>query len=152
MHLDQVHQNIKNLDWSMPKEIQELAVKNLLGISDQHTPLLIQDYGKYSWENAVIVLKEIGFPRNRYALPRLIWLLQDITWPGALMGIDIMRTIDNKEVLIPLIEVALESASSENDYMWIAGIKRLIEDIGITDRDFNNKEVFHLLTLADEEG
>ncbi|MCD8157802.1 MAG: DUF5071 domain-containing protein, partial [Clostridiales bacterium] len=100
------------------------------------------------WQNSVYVIRKIGFPRNKLLLPNLIWLLQDINWPGALISIDVLADIE-KEELIPLIETAITKAYEIKDYMWLGGLKMLIDKTNIQANDFCNSEVFCLLKYAD---
>lgn len=139
---------ISNLSWNMPEEVQLSAIENLMQIDDAYTPQLIQDSNKSCWENAVKILYDIGYPRNRYAIPRLIWLMQDINWPGVSLSIDLLKVID-KRVTLPHIESALIKAAADKDYMWIGGIQRLLNELNISEEDFSRKEVFELLKLSD---
>jgi hypothetical protein len=148
MELNEVEKLIRNLSWDMPEEVQLSAIESLMGIDDEHTPLLIQDNGKHCWNNAVKVLHKIGYPRNRLAIPRLIWLMQDMNWPGVPLAIEIMKDID-RSVLVPHIESALKEAVKYEDFMWVGGIQRLVDDLKISKADFHHKEVYELLKLAD---
>ncbi len=148
MQLHEVEKLICNLSWDLPEEVQLSAIERLGEIDDEHTPLLIQNDGKNCWNNAVKVLQNIGYPRNRLAIPRLIWLLQDLNWPGVPAAFEVLKDI-NKSILVPHIENALQQAFEFEDFMWIGGIQRLVEALNITEDDFQYKEVYALLKLSD---
>jgi len=140
---------INNLSWDMPEFIQKDAIKRLLQIPEEEVPILTRISEKKCWENAAIVLKEIGYPRNKLALPGLIEWLQDMNWPGATTAADTLRKIDIK-IIVPYIEEALLKASKEEDYIWITNIKELvINKMMLSESDFSRKEVYELLSLEE---
>lgn len=139
---------VNHLSWDMPEAVQQSAMKSLMDISEEYVPLLIQDNGKSCWDNAVKVMRDIGYPRNRLAIPKLIWLFQDMNWPGVSVAIEIIRKID-KNITIPYIEDALKKAADDDDYMWIGGIQRLVDILDICETDFTNKNVSEYLKLSD---
>lgn len=112
---------------------------------------IIQVDLKCTWENAVSVLKKMGYPRNKKALPKLIWLLQDINWPGSMQAVEIIKGFDKSEIIIPVIN-AVKEACKEKDYMWIGGLKMIIESIDVYD-EISNKypEIDSVLRLAEFE-
>lgn len=109
MEIHKIKELINDLSWDKPKEVQLSALEKLEAIGDEETRYLIQGDGKYCWENAVKVLHKIGYPRNRLAIPRLIWLLKDMNWPGVISAIETLQRIDIKTI-IPFIEDALREA------------------------------------------
>lgn len=139
---------IENLSWYKPKNTQKEAIECLMKIEDEYVHMLLQDSKKECWENAVIVLKRIGYPRNKQAIPQLIGLMQDMNWPGVPMAMETMKRIDNS-ILLPYIEHALEEAYNDEDFMWIGGIKRIVKGFQIDKEDFINKDTFKLLEYAD---
>lgn len=147
MSLVEINELLDKLSLSNPKSMREEALNKLVRISDEEIPLLIQDTGKAYWYRAVTIINEIGSPRNHVAIPRLIWLLQDLNWPGAQMAFEILEKID-KTAIIPYIESALIEANSEEDYEWIAGIKELITSKNISKVDFMQKQVCQILSQA----
>lgn len=148
MNLGEVERLINNLSWDLPEKVQLSSIKSLMEIDNEYIPLLIQDNKKNCWNNAVKVIDNMGYPRNKLALPRLIWLMQDMNWPGVPMAIEILKGID-KKVIIPSIEGALSKAAEDKDYMWMGGIHRLINELNISEDDFNQKEIYQFLKLAD---
>lgn len=148
MKISEIYKLVEDLSWEKPQEIQLNALEKLQSIDDEYTPYLIPEEGKYCWENAVKVLYKIGYPRNRLAIPRLIWLLQDFNWPGVSSAIELLQKID-KNIILPYIEDALIKAHAQEDYMWIGGIKRLIGILGILKNDFKSSNIIQILDLAD---
>lgn len=148
MKLIEINRFIENLSWHKPKNAQKEAIENLMKIENEYVHMLLQNSKKECWENAILVLKSIGYPRNMQAIPQLIGLMQDMNWPGVPIAIDTMKMIDNS-ILLPYIEHALEEAYKEEDYMWIGGIKRILKDLQIDKEDFINKDTFKLLEYAD---
>lgn len=77
MENEEIISHVYQLNWHLPKKIQEEAMSVLKLIPPEKADLLIPKYGKECWENGVAILKEIGNPRNKKALPKLAALLQD---------------------------------------------------------------------------
>ena len=146
--MEAVRTSIKNLNWTLPTNIQQNAIRDLLNIDDDNVAMLIDPNQKYTWENATLVIEQIGYPKNSKALPGLLWLLQDINWPGALKAIEILKSTD-KLVILPLVEQTIIKAYEDEDYMWLGGIKRLIEEAKYTINDFSNVETYKLLNYSD---
>ena len=120
---DDISELVGNLDWNLPKCVQEKAIGTLLTtVNEDDYDLLIPLGSKNTWVNIVKIIETVGYPKNNKALPSLILLLQDLNWPGANEGMGILKNIEH-EVLVPMIETAIESASMSCDYMWLAGIK-----------------------------
>jgi hypothetical protein len=140
---------INDLSWDMPDDIQKDAIKSLLQIPEEEVPILTRISEKKCWENAAIVLKEIGYPRNKLALPGLIEWLQDMNWPGSTTAADTLRKIDIK-ILVPYIEEALLKAFKEEDYIWMTNIKELvINKLKLKKSDFDKRELYELLKLGE---
>lgn len=130
MNKDELYKQIKDLDWSKTKETQNQAINKLISDTTINSYDIIQVDLKCTWENAVSVLKEMGYPRNKNALPKLIWLLQDINWPGSMQSIEVIKEFDKSEIIMPIIS-AIKVAYKEKDYMWIGGLQLLVKATGI---------------------
>jgi hypothetical protein len=148
MNSNEINVLIEKLSWNMPEDVQNKAIDLLKNIDDEKIGMLVQPIGKPCWENAAIVLKKIGYPRIKQVIPKLLEWLQDMNWPGACIILDLLQTID-KKVLVLFIEDALIKANIQKDYIWIAGIKLLVDKLSMTQTDFNRKEVYELLELAE---
>jgi len=107
---------VMDLDWKLPKETQDNAIKMLMNIDPQLCHLLIQPMLKSTWHNATIVIKSLGYPHNEQALDGLIWLLQDLNWPGITNAFEILKGID-KKILLPLLGKNVKKAYIEQDFM-----------------------------------
>lgn len=68
--VDAINEMIKKLHWNVPQEEQQEAKKYILeNIRDDQIYLLIQPLNKSYWDNAALLLKELGFPRVRPFYP-----------------------------------------------------------------------------------
>ncbi|MDF1510032.1 hypothetical protein PZE06_17990 [Robertmurraya sp. DFI.2.37] len=109
---------VYNLNWLLPKEIQEEAIEILSKIDPNKADMILPKYGKECWQNGVRVLEIMGYPSNKKALPRLAALLQDRNWPGALEAIELFRSL-GKAITLPYIEKACSEAIEQNDLDWL---------------------------------
>ncbi|MFC5452369.1 hypothetical protein [Paenibacillus aestuarii] len=139
--MEGIHQLIRELSWNQPENIQQNAVEKLSNLKGKDVILLaIQSNelcSKSCWDNAAIVLGNIGYPNNRAALPYLMELFQDLTWPGVRPIITTLKDI-NKKILIPFIENASVRAINKHDDCWANGIIYLINELDFTEADFND--------------
>ncbi|MGG2028756.1 hypothetical protein AB1282_23910 [Gottfriedia sp. S16(2024)] len=135
---EEIMYHVYNLNWLLPKDIQEDSFEILYQINPDKTHLLIPKYGKSCWLNGVLLIKKIGYPNNKMALPKLANLLQDRNWPGALESIEIFREI-GKEVSAPYIKVEIENALQCNDADWLEHLFFACNSLCIERDDFKNK-------------
>ena len=77
-----------NLNWNLPKTIQDEAKEFLSQIPTEQLPLIFQKYAKECWENAVDIVIPVDYPENKAVLPKLYKLFKDLNWPGALKSLD----------------------------------------------------------------
>jgi len=67
---------IADLDWGKPIEVQANAIRKLKEIDDEYIVLLAKQSNdichKGCWENAAVVLKLLGYPRNIQKLNRSV--------------------------------------------------------------------------------
>lgn len=143
-----INQLIKSLSWELPEDIQLNAIQGLTKIEPEKCDLLINPMLKNTWQNATLVIEKIGYPRNKKAIPSLLWLFKDLNWPGVDKAFTILAQVDKRD-LIPLVEVAIENAFAEKDYMWLGGIKCFLEKAEISEELFNNNNIFKLLMYSD---
>ncbi|MGG3623337.1 hypothetical protein ABES25_07215 [Bacillus gobiensis] len=139
-----------NINWSLPKETQKEAISVLSQLPPDKVDMIIPKYGKGCWENGVFILKEMGYPRNKKALPKLARQLQDINWPGTLGAIEIFRSI-GKQISTPYIEKECDEAIECNDTDWLEHLQFACDSLGITAEDFNDKTVFYQMEELAEE-
>lgn len=118
---------IDNLDWSKPEYIQKEAINKLSEIETEKLLLFFLKSPKSTWPNFMKIIKKIGFPQAQIFIPELLKILQDINWPGAYEAIEII-SLSELKVTIPLIENAVSEAYEKEDFMWLGGLKLLIEN------------------------
>lgn len=139
---------IKALKWDVNEDEQKIAFDKLAYIEPELVEVLLQPINKDYWENAAKVLKLIGYPRNKLAIPGLLEWLQDMNWPGAIEAKEALMEVE-KNILIPYIEKALLNAKEQDDTVWIAWIKELIIELHITEQDFSDIQNYKILELAE---
>ncbi|WP_049680945.1 hypothetical protein [Peribacillus loiseleuriae] len=139
---------IPNMSYLKPKPTQKDAIRQLIYVPEEYVDLLIQRDMKTTWPNAMLIISSIGFPKNENSIPSLLFLMQDINWPGAIEAVEIVKNIGKRSVL-PYLEDALEIAYKSEDYMWIGGLKYLVDSLNIIESDFCNLQNYETLQLAD---
>ena len=142
---------VKGLDWNNQLDTQNESIRSLVQSFD-HVPLdlynLFEMLDKYSWENYCRVVNEICYPKNKSAIPALLYLLQDLNWPGSESAMLILTSI-SKEDLASHVETTINQAYTNNDFMWLGGLKVLARKMNFTPEDFCDGEIFKLLDFAD---
>ena len=120
---------LKNLDWSLPESQQEAARRYLVArIGDDLSPLMVANLSKVQFENAALVLAEIGRPRiDAYIEPMLVWFL-DRNWPGAQIIAELLMG-GNSKVLLLHLDIALKQATDIDDEGWIYFLNEFKEEI-----------------------
>lgn len=119
------------LNWHLPEHYQQDAMDWLV----KETPrdqlsLIFPKYNKFCWQNAVEVVKRIGYPENESAFPKLVELFQDLNWPGALEAMNYFRTVD-KKVVAKYIKDAVVQAKATNDEDWLYFLSLVCEELHI---------------------
>lgn len=132
--IENVKKYIADLDWNNTKEVQENAIEKLVMSLEGEEVILLasQDSpcNKNCWYNAAIVLKEIGYPRNKEAIPYLMNWFQDLNWPGVKTIVELLRKVGIEEVVH--IKTAMEKAIVNKDEIWVEGLEYLAQELGIT--------------------
>lgn len=142
---------INNLNWNLPLNRQIEAIDSIILMFNQDNIdlyELFEKLGKNSWLNYCQIVKQISYPQNKSAIPALLFLLQDLNWPGSAEAMEILLSIQ-KEALIPYIQNSIKEAYSDNDFMWLGGLKILVNRLGLTQTDFDDIQLNKLLSLAD---
>ncbi|MBP3951887.1 hypothetical protein J7W16_12170 [Bacillus sp. YZJH907-2] len=132
---------VYNLNWSLPKEAQEESILILSQLPEEKVDRVLPKYGKECWQNGVLVIKKIGYPRNKKALPKLARLLQDRNWPGALEAIEVFRSM-GREISVPYIEKECEEALRCHDADWLEHLCFACDCLNLTKSDFSNEDNF----------
>ena len=139
---------VSKLSWKYPKEEQNKAIDQLSVVDEQYFCLLFDKNLKETWENVVFVIEKIGFPKNEFFVPELLWLLQDVNWPGSMHAIDILLK-QNKDVVIPKLEQTIKEVYQQEDYMWLGGLKLLVEKGNYNEMNFIDENTLSLLEFSD---
>lgn len=139
---------VSKLSWECPKEEQSKAVDQLSVVDEQYFGLLFNKNLKETWENIVLVIEKIGVPKNEFFIPELLWLLQDVNWPGSMQAIDVLLK-QNKDIVIPKLEQTIKEAYQQEDNMWLGGLKLLVEKGNYNKLNFVDENTLSLLEFSD---
>jgi len=146
---DEIIQLVENLKCGLSEnELGNTVEKILNTVDEDDFDLLIIAGHKFTYPNTVQLLKNVGYPKNKKALPSLILLLQDLNWPGAFDGMNVLKEADTS-ILMPMLELAITEAFSSNDFIWLGGIKHFLEFAHINKTHFIDSTVYKLLEYAD---
>lgn len=146
---EEIIYHVYNLNWLLPENIQQRSMETLNQLSPDKVDLVIPKYNQNCWHNAVSVLKQIGYPRNKKALPKLARLLQDRNWPGSLEAIEIFRDL-GKKISVSYIERECEKALKEKDYCWLEHLEYACDSLNIGKEDFNKLASFEQMLELEE--
>ena len=144
----QIRKYICQLSWNCSETEQQFAINMLSTVSPSSMKQVFKHTSKDIWENAVQVIANYGFPKNKELLPDLLQLLQDINWPGARHSIIVLSAIP-KKFLIPPLEYALQEAYDSDDSMWISGLAQLLNAMNIKQEDFTKITLSKILEKSD---
>lgn len=81
------------------------------------------------------------YPQKIEEISILFEFLKDINWPAAQESMKVIAGLKKKDIVVS-IEKFLKLAYEEGDDMWISGIYILSKQIGISQEDFINKEIY----------
>ena len=146
-----IREMVKKLSWTLPESIQEEAIDGLVDlciVKDVNLYDIFRETDKSTWINYCIVVEEVGSPKNVTAIPALLILLKDTNWPGSMEALSLLLKF-RKEDLVPSVEKAIRAAFDEKDFIWLAGIKILVEKFGLTEDEFAESSICNLLDFAD---
>ncbi len=135
---------VYELNWHLPRDIQLESMDILVHLPPDKVDLLIPKYSKACWENAVAVIKKIGYPRNEKALAKLAEQLQDRNWPGALDGIEVFRDL-GKVISTKYIEIECEKAIKDYNADWCEHLFFACDRLGLIGSDFKNSITYNKL-------
>ena len=113
------------LSWNESLEVQNKAIEYLSEVRDWDFKGCITKTQKDVWGNMVKVIMKNKNIDKRTILQDLIFLLKDLTWPGALEALNIIKEMKKEEVISDL-KKALVEATNEKDEMWIDNLKLLL--------------------------
>lgn len=130
--MEELQRLLASLDWDRPVEEQKAAIQKLHRYKEELIHSIITATEKSQWENAVEYISRLNLEDQIKYVPQLFVLLQDKNWPGALHAVELMKQMSVHDLEQP-IAAALRQADEENDTIWIAWIKRFIEDLNSND-------------------
>ena len=103
---------------------------------------------KVCWKNCMEIIKGLEISQHEQIIPFLFECLQDPNWSIFEQAIiELKKT--GREKIVKYVELYLKRAYKKEDYMWIGGIKCLVENIGIKQSDFINSDLFRLFECSD---
>ena len=101
---------LSKLRWDTPQEELNKAITILREVDD--LSILVKPIDKAHWDNAAMILRDIGYPRIHNILPNLLEWTQDLNWPGSRIIAELLASIG--EPLIPFIKVVFKA----QDHIW----------------------------------
>lgn len=142
---EKVKKLLSSLNWHRPQAEQDFAVQELIDYKDEIINIFISDTQKEQWHNAIRIIEKLDESYQIKAVPQMLLLLMDLNWPGAMPALEIMKKLDIENIK-PYIADTLRRADKENDTIWIAWIKKLIEEKNAF-KDFD--EYMNILSKAE---
>lgn len=140
-----MEQNIlMNLSWNASLESQTRAINEIVSMTNLNPNSLIQPLGKEYWENAAKALVEIGYPRIGPAIPGLFGWLKDLNWPGAMIVMNLLKSLP-QDVVIKYLESAAIEAVNTDDEIWLINLSTFLTDLKLQENDFLSKDIYYAL-------
>ncbi|WP_407309950.1 DUF5071 domain-containing protein [Desulfosporosinus sp. SB140] len=112
MDVTEINRLIDDIRWDKPDDLRQAAMHRLASIDDNQVSMLITPREKSYWESAAMVLNNIGYPRVRQVLPKILAWLQDLNWPGAKEVAEFLLNIGRP--VVPYVREVLRG----NDEIW----------------------------------
>lgn len=138
--------DLTNSSKSMNDDIRKISgviQQNNLNLND-----LFEIIEMSQWDAFCILIKEIGYPDNESAIPALFFLLMDTNWIGSKEALSILISF-GKLPIIQQLEHFVKKAYDDEDYLWLAGIKKLVLKLDVKPTDFKNPNIFRYLLYSD---
>lgn len=127
---------IEKLNWYNELGIREYAKSYLVRDKNLELDNIIQENDKCVWEKLVEVIAEKLYPANFSAVNGLLFLLKDLSWPGAEKGLELLKSFP-REKLLPPLENALNEAFLLKDDIWVTNLNLLIRHFNYVQTDFS---------------
>lgn len=142
------HKYVYWLGESIPDYMQEEARSYFMEYcEDKDIPYIISTSNPFTWGNAIAIMKKMGYPKNKMAINRIMYLFQDINWQFVDTAIYVVEEIYSHEpdIVISAIEKAAKLAHRYMDTDWLFGLSWVKEHLGISKNDFNDSETINIL-------
>lgn len=137
----------QNLSWKQDKRLQDEAIKYFSSDENFDFNNLIKDAPKEQMANLVEIIANKKIEEQYKSIDGLLYLLQDLSWPGSERAMTLLKTFP-KKILLPYLENTLKEANKENDDNWLGNLKMLINYHSFTKDDFTNVDLEQVLEKA----
>ena len=137
----------QDLSWKQDKRLQDEAIKYFSSDENFDFNNFIKDAPKEQMANLVEIIANKKFEKQYKSIDGLLYLLQDLSWPGSEKAMTLLKTFP-KKILLPYLENALKEANKENDDNWLGNLKMLINYHSFTKDDFKNVDLEQVLEKA----
>ena len=138
---------LQHLNWNQDKRLQDEAIKYFSIDENFDFNNLIKDAPKEQMGNLVEIIENKKIEEQYKSIDGLLYLLQDLSWPGSERAMTLLKTFP-KKILLPYLENALKEANKENDDNWLGNLKMLINYHSFTKDDFTNVDLEQVLEKA----
>lgn len=138
---------LDDLDWTKDKSIQEKAIQFFSKDNTLDFNLLLRTSSKNSLLNIVEVISHKPAEEQYKSIDGLLYLLQDLSWPGSEKALSLLKSFP-KEIILPYLEKSLDEAKEENDDNWIANLKILVTFHSFISENFKNLDLMDVLSKA----
>lgn len=138
---------LQHLNWNQDKRLQDEAIKYFSIDENFDFNNLIKDAPKEQMGNLVEIIANKKIEEQYKSIDGLLYLLQDLSWPGSERALTLLKTFP-KKILLPYLENALKEANKENDDNWLGNLKMLINYHSFTKDDFTNVDLEQVLEKA----
>ena len=129
---------LQDLSWDKDRKLQEEAITYFSNAENFDFNILIKNAPKKLMANLVEIIANKKVDEQYKSINGLLYLLQDLSWPGSEKAISLLKTFP-KEILLPPLENTLKEASKE---------KMLIKYHSFTKDDFKNIDLIQVLEKA----
>lgn len=138
---------LQDLSWDKDKSLQEEAVEYFSNDGSLDFNILLKESPKELMANLLEIIANKKPDEQYKSIDGLLYLLQDLSWPGSEKAMSLLKTFP-KEILLPYLENTLKEADKENDDNWLGNLKMLIKYRSFTKDDFKNIDFIRVLEKA----
>ena len=139
---------LNQLSWHKTEKEQKEAIDFLSKSEDWDFFNCIRKSSKDIWENLVVVINRRSYQDKVKLADDLLYLLMDLNWPGALQGLEILKSLKKEEIQAPL-EDTLYSAYVDMDGCWISNLLELTKYFKFSDSDFTKIKLADVVSLRE---
>lgn len=138
---------LQDLSWDKDKRLQEETVKYFSNDESLDFNILLKIAPKKTMANLVEIITNKRVEEQYKSINGLLYLLQDLSWPGSEQAMSLLKTFP-KEILLPHLENTLKEAGKKNDDNWLGNLKMLVKYHSFTKDDFKNIDFIQILEKA----